>query len=90
MKKVTRAINKAIETVLEQYPVPQYLKTTALGVVGGIVTLPSDCNTPVKLFDPDSDGRSTAEYNLTNQNDFDDRPDHSYTITSRCSLSTQS
>jgi len=45
------AINRAVESILEQYTISQYTIKTILNFTAGIATLPDDCLIPYKLAD---------------------------------------
>lgn len=67
--KRVRAINRAVETILEQYVIPQYLIDTTLAFSNGLVAIPTDCLRPVKLFVA-SNG-NVQEWKIVNPDDFD-------------------
>lgn len=67
--KRTRAINKSVETILEKYPVPQYVITATLSFSNGAVSIPTDCLRPLKLFT--SVNGAVQEYKIINEDDFD-------------------
>lgn len=67
--KRVRAINQAIETILEEYAVPQYVNDTTLSFSNGIASMPTDCLRPLKLFI--SSNGAVQEYKIINSDDFD-------------------
>lgn len=67
--KRIRAINRAVETILEQYPIPQYLIDTTLSFSSGLVSIPTDCLRAVKLFT--SSNGNVQEWKIVNPDDFD-------------------
>lgn len=53
-EKRTDAINTAVQNILEQYPIPQYVISTNLTFTSGVTPLPDDCLVPLQLNDPAS------------------------------------
>lgn len=64
-EKRVDAINRAIQIILEQFPIPQYVVPVTLTLVSGITNLPTDCLQPLKLVDP------TNAFNVFTQTDWD-------------------
>lgn len=48
-EKRVDALNTAIQNILEQYPIPQYVASTNLNFVAGTASLPTDCVIPLQL-----------------------------------------
>lgn len=71
------AINKAIEVVLTQYPIPQYVVSSNLAFTSGIAELPENCLMPLKLNDPT---QASVVYSRVNWDDFESNISYTYTI----------
>lgn len=52
VEKREDALNRAIQIILEQYPIPQYVISPNLTFTNGVATLPDDCVMPLKLVSP--------------------------------------
>ncbi len=76
-EKRTDAINRAIQIILEQYPIPQYIKSTDLTFVAGVSNLPTDCTQPLKVTDANS---AFVEYKRVTWDDFTLQINQSFTI----------
>ena len=70
------ALNKAMEHIIQLYPVPQYIVETTLSFIAGSATLPTDFVRCWKLFDPNMQ----TEYMLVQPNDFDGQLANTFTI----------
>jgi hypothetical protein len=70
------AINKAVEHVVQIYPLPQYTVDTTLAFVNGVATLPSDFTRCWKLWN----SAQQLEYVLVQPNDFDGNRSYTCTI----------
>lgn len=76
-EKRVDAINRAIQIILEQYPVPQYVVNTLISFTNGQGDLPTDCLNPLKLSDP------TNNFNVfirTNWDNFQNKTSFTYDI----------
>jgi len=71
------AINRAIQSILEQYPIPQYVVSTPLSFSSGVADLPDDCVQPLKLVDPTN---AYIEYDRISWDDFPLNINQTYTI----------
>lgn len=74
--KRTRGINRAIETILEQYQIPQYVIDSTLSLSSGSVALPTDCLRVLKLWN----STNSVEYGLIIAEEFDLNQPHTCTI----------
>lgn len=65
VEKRVAALNRAIQIILEQYAVPQYVVSTPLSFLSGVAALPTDCLQPLKVVDPNN------AFNVFVQTDWD-------------------
>jgi hypothetical protein len=69
-------INKAIEHILQMYPIPQYRLDTTLAFTSGVATLPTDFVRCWKLWN----STNSVEYVMVDPSDFDNNISYSFTI----------
>ena len=74
--KRTDAINKAVEHILQLYPIPQYTVDTTLVFVAGVASLPTDFVRCYKLWN----SSMQLEYVMIANNDFDNNVSYTFTI----------
>lgn len=70
------AINKAVEHVIQMYPIPQYTVDSTLAFVSGSIALPTDFVRCWKLWN----SSTQLEYTLVQPNDFDNNMSYTCTI----------
>jgi hypothetical protein len=70
------AINKAIEHILQMYPIPQYRLDTTLAFATGVATLPTDFVRCWKLWN----STNSQEYVMVDPDDFDNNISYTFTI----------
>jgi hypothetical protein len=70
------AINKAVEHVIQMYPIPQYTVDTTLAFTSGVASLPTDFVRCWKLWN----SGQQLEYVLIQPNDFDNNVSYTFTI----------
>ena len=76
-EKRVDAINRVIQTILEQYPIPQYVVTNDLTFYQGVTGLPGDCVQALKLADPKN---PATEYSRVSWDSFSLNRPQTYTI----------
>lgn len=76
-EKRTDAINTAIENILEQYPIPQYVAPVDLTFSSGLTDLPADCLMPLKITYPND---AFTEYDRVDWDKFPLNISQTYTI----------
>ncbi len=76
-EKRVDAINTAIQNILEQFPVPQYVAYTDLTFTIGLVNLPTDCLVPLKITYP---ADAYTEYDFVDWSKFPLNIDQTATI----------
>ena len=74
--KRTDAINKAVEHILQLYPIPQYTLETTLSFTSGVADLPTDFIRCLKLWN----SGQQLEYVMIHPNDFDNQVSYSFTV----------
>lgn len=71
------ALNTAIQNILEQYPIPQYVTPTDLTFITGLANLPADCLVPLKMTYPTD---AYTEYDEVDWRKFPLNLSQTYTI----------
>ncbi len=76
-EKRVDALNTAIQNILEQYPIPQYVASTNLTFTSGLTDLPADCLMPLKITYPTD---AYTEYDRVDWDKFTLNIAQTYTI----------
>jgi len=79
------AINKAIEHILQLYPIPQYTVDTTLAFTAGVASLPTDFCSCYKLWN----SSMQLEYVMIQNNDFDNNVSYTFTVKWDTATSTE-
>lgn len=75
-QKRVDAINKAVEHILQLYPIPQYTAESTLAFIAGVVALPTDFIRCMKLYN----SATQQEYIMIAPNDFDNQVSYTFTV----------
>ncbi len=76
-EKRTDALNRAVQYILQVYPIPQYVISDTVSFTSGVGSLPDNCLIPLKL---NVITEPTTIYNRVTWDDFQNNVDYTYTI----------